>query len=390
MKRPFVSMLLSGLLILTCMGCSSPDTPHKSTHSNGETVTITDMLGRSVTLPKDVRRVICSGPGCLRYLTYLHAQSMAVAVDSLETRHTRIDARPYGLANKQFAAKPIFGEFRGRDNPELIAALSPRPQVIFKTFPEMGYAPDELQEKTGIPVVCLTYGDLGSDRESVYEALRLMASIVQRKERAEALIGFFKSTVTDLQQRTTDIVERPSCYVGGIAFKGPHGFRSTEPGYPPFLFVNARNVAAPESGQPLRHSDAGKEQIVSWNPAYLFIDLSTIRAGTEANTLYQLATDPAYEPLAARQQGHIYGVLPYNWYTSNHGNTLADAYFIGKILYPKRFTDIEPTTKANEIYTFLVGSPVFAEQNEAFGNLAFRRLDPDTITIGANAEVTER
>ncbi|GAB7022163.1 iron ABC transporter substrate-binding protein [Salidesulfovibrio brasiliensis] len=384
MRRFWILPLLALLL------CACSENGTEPTQPATETVTITDALGRSVTIPKVVERVICSGPGCLRYLTYLRAQDRAIAVDSIEKRKTRIDARPYAMTNPQFKKLPLFGEFRGRDNPELIAALDPQPQVIFKTYSTSGHDPEELQAKTGIPVVCLDYGDLGLRRDAVYESLTLMGMVLGVEQRAEEVIGFLKTTIADLAARTEDVSERPTCFVGGIAFKGPHGFRSTEPGYPPFLFLNAANVAAPESGKPPRHADATKEQIVTWNPEYIFVDLSTIRAGAESNSLYELANDEAYKHLTANREGRVFGVLPYNWYTSNHGNTLADAYFIGKTLYPERFEDIDPVSKADSIYTFLVGGPVFDELSKAFGNLAFTKLDASSIRIGDDAEVLEQ
>lgn len=357
---------------------------------NHDVVTITDAAGRQVEVPREVKHVICSGPGSLRYLCYLNGQDKVVAVDSIEHRKSRMDARPYAVANKQFRTMPIFGEFRGRDNPELIAALSPQPQVIFKTYANSGYDPEELQKRTGIPVVILDYGDLGHRRSAMDESLKLMGAIIGKKDRADEVIAFFDDTIRDLRQRVADIPSesRPSCFVGGIAFKGPHGFRSTEPGYPPFMFLNARNVAAPTDGsKPIRHADIAKEKIVEWNPDVLFVDLSTIRAGSTSNALYEMATDPSYRSLDACKNKKIYSVLPYNWYTSNHGNTLANSYFIGKILYPDQFADIDPVTKADGIYNALVGGPVFGTLNSAFENLAFQALDPNAIRVDDNAQL---
>jgi len=53
--------------------------------------------------------------------------------------------------------------------------------------------------------------------------------------------------------------------------------------------------------------------------------------------------------------------FPYNSYNTNYETVLADAYFIGKTLYPDRFADVDPVEKADEIYTFFVGKPVFAD-----------------------------
>ncbi|MFW6324699.1 MAG: ABC transporter substrate-binding protein, partial [Desulfovibrionales bacterium] len=207
---------------------------------------LVDGLGRHIDVPEENEHVICSGSGCLRLLTYLQAQDMVVGVDDMETRRTRFDARPYAIAHPEYRKLPIFGEFRGHDNPELILTLNPQPHVIFKTYASsMGYNPGELQAKTGIPVVALNYGDLGQLRSELYRSLRLMGRITGKQDRAEKVIAFFEETITELRRRTKDIPEadRPTVFLGGVAFKGPHGFHSTEPTYPPFQFVNAHNLA---------------------------------------------------------------------------------------------------------------------------------------------------
>ena len=338
--------------------------------------TISDAMGRSVAVPDTIERVICSGSGCLRLLCYLQGQHLAVAVDDIETRRNEFDARPYALAHPQLKTMPVFGQFRGQDNPEVILTLEPQPQVIFKIFGGMGHDPDELQAKTGIPVVVVDSGNLGTKRTQFQAALRLMGGIIGKNERAEAVIAFFEKAIADLQSRTMDIPEnkRPSVYLGGVAFRGPHGFQSTEPTYPPFAFIGARNLAHEGAGQEMSNSEIAKEQIVAWNPDYLFVDLSTLQMGDKAGGLYELRSDPAYVTLTAAVEGRVFGVLPYNWYAQNFESILANAYFIGKVLYPDRFQDIDPVAKADEVYTFVVGKPVFSAMNSNFSNLIFTRL----------------
>ncbi len=337
-----------------------------------ETRVVVDALGRKVTIPAKIERVICSGSGCLRLLVYLQAQNLAVAVDDIEGKHSKFDARPYALANPQLRSLPVFGQFRGFDNPERILTLPTPPQVILKANPDMGTNAQELERKTGIPVVALNYGDLGKKRQEFYCALRIMAQVVQRQERAETLVRFFDSHIAELGRRVSGLPEsqRPSAFVGGVALKGAQGFQSTEPGYPPFLFLNVRNVAALPG--PGGVANVAKEKILDWNPDHIFLDLSTLQMGDDAGGLHELRTDPAYKTLKAVRQGQVYGVLPYNWYSQNFGSILADAYYVGKVLYPKRFQDVDPVAKANEIYTFLVGKPVFQEMNAAFQSQAFK------------------
>ena len=170
--------------------------------------------------------------------------------------------------------------------------------------------------------------------------------------------------------------EKKSCFVGGIAYKGPHGFQATEPGYPPFLFVNARNMAYDKSftGNELQHSNIAKEKIIEWDPEVLFLDLSTLQMGDKAGGLYELNEDPAYLSLTAVQKGKVYGLLPYNWYSQNFGSILADAYFIGTVLYPDRFNHVDAKEMADEIFTFLVGKPVFGQLDNAFQGMTFDKI----------------
>ncbi len=339
---------------------------------------ITDSAGRRHHVPIPAERVICSGPGCLRLLVYLQAQERVVAVDDIEKRRPQFDARPYSLANPQFKTLPMFGEFRGYDNPEIIMSLTPAPQVIFKTFPTMGHDPEKLQQKTGIPVIILDYGDLEQQRSRLYESLRIMGAVLEKAERAELVIAYLERLISDLSQRTRELQaeERKSCFVGGVALRGPHGFQSTEPGYPPFGFVNARNAARDPSSiaTPSGAVTIAKEKIVAADPDILFLDLSTLQVGDKAGGLYELKNDPAYRTLSAVKKGEVYGLLPYNWYTQNFGSILANGYYIGKRLYPERFSDVDPVQKADEIYSFLVGKPVFQAMNQEFQNLVYRRI----------------
>jgi iron complex transport system substrate-binding protein len=121
-------------------------------------------------------------------------------------------------------------------------------------------------------------------------------------------------------------------------------------------------------------TNVAKEKIIEWDPEILFLDLSTLQMGDKAGGLFELKTDPAYRTLGAVQRGQVYGVLPYNWYAQNFGSILTDAYFIGKLLYPHRFGDINPEAKADEIYTFLVGKPVFKEMDRMFQGMVFKKI----------------
>ena len=361
------------LAVSLCAGCTSSSSsaaaPVAGNDASGSMMTITDGMGRTVSVPLSPERIVCSGAGCLRYLTYLQAEDRAVGVDDMEIKESIFDARPYSLANPQFSSMPMIGEFRGNDDPEKIVACNP--QVIFKTFCTEASEADELQEKTGIPVIALQYGDLDDMRADMDQSLRIMGEVVGNTDRAEAVITYFDTLKADLNIRTEGIAEedRPTVFVGGIGYQGPHGFQSTEPFYPPFAFINACTLSG---GPQTAHADIAQEKIIAFDPDVIFVDLFTLE--TAPSAVDELTDDPSYAAMTAVQAGEVYGVLPYNCYSINHGSVMADAYFIGTVLYPDAFSDVDPTEKADEIYTFLVGEPVFDEMDSLFDNLVFKRI----------------
>lgn len=379
----YITKVLLVLIVIMTAGCiddtrKSPDVPPSSSAPLTKSV-LTDGFGRTVSVPVPVTEVLCSGSGCLRYLVYLQGEDLIIGVDSIEKEGREMEGRPYALVHRGWMKDlPLFGEFRGKDDPEKVISLAP--DLVFKTgstgtaYATSAAEADTLEKKTGIPVVAFPYGSLRNDAEKaeMYEGLRVMGKAIGREDRADEVIEYIESTMADLERRTRDIlpVERKRVYIGGVSSAGAHGIISSEPAYPPFLWVHAENVAA---GLGTAHADVAKEAIVDWDPEYLFIDVGTTQMENEG-AIGQLKTDPALKGLSAVKNGRVYGVLPYNFYNTNYETVFADAYFIGKILYPDRFADIDPVKKADEIYTFFVGQPVFDELNSQYRGLGFAQI----------------
>ncbi len=363
MKKIIAASMIVVLLLMAILlsaGCTATSTaPAKA-----GTVTVTDTANRTVAVPENPQRIIGVGAGALRMIVYLQAADLVVGVDDREQAKSStagagmpagID-RPYNLAHPELVLRPFIGGRAG--DPELIAAQNP--DVVFFTF-TTGKDADALQQKSGRPVIALTTGDLGKGRAAFYQSLRIMADVLNREERGEAVIAYVNATMKDLSDRTKDIPaeSRPKVYVGGIAYNGAHGFLSTDPGYAPLLMVNGNNVAA--SAGPGGQIMIDKEKLLEWDPDVIFIDEASFSMVRED------LNDPVYQSLSAIRSGRVYGVMPYNWYANNYDTVLADAYFVGKTLYPDRFADIDPAAKADEIYTMLDGRPVYGGMKDLFG-----------------------
>ena len=362
MKFPRMCVLILVVLAALLLACGCTEQAPAATGKTS--ITVTDLTNRTVTVPEDPARVVAFGAGALRHIVYLQATDLVVGVDDMELGDPNpsgsgmpsgID-RPYSLANPEIATLPSVGTRDG--DAEMIAAQEP--DVVFFYWGTEKTA-DALQEKTSVPVVALHSGDLGKNKPLFYDSLRTMALILNREDRAEEVIAYIDGTIQDLGDRTSGIPddEKPRVYIAGIAFRGAHGFLSTEPNYPPLAMVNGNNVAAGTGpgGQVM----IDKEKLIEWNPEFIFIDEASYALVRED------LQDPVYQSLDAVKNGRVYGVLPYNWYANNYDTVLADAYFIGKILYPDRFADIDPAVKADEIYTFLDGKPVYSDMASLFG-----------------------
>ncbi|HJK50577.1 MAG TPA: ABC transporter substrate-binding protein, partial [Methanocorpusculum sp.] len=122
------------------------------------------------------------------------------------------------------------------------------------------------------------------------------------------------------------------------------------------------------------YAKVAKEQILAWDPDIIFVDLGTLTAA-EGGALVELWNDPAYQELSAVKNGTVYTVNPHTSMNVNHETSLANAYYVGKVLYPEQFADIDPAEKADEIYEFVVGAPVFDLLNANVNNLSYQKVE---------------
>ncbi len=331
----------------------------------GDTVTITDLTKRTVTVPKSPDRIICVSPGTLRLICYLGAQDKVVGVEKFEK--SRPVGRPYWIANPQLAKLPAIGPGGPKSinsEPDLEAVLKVKPDVIFISYMKAPKA-EELQQKIGIPVVVISYGRFATFDPVIFESLKVLGTILGKEERAKEITSFIRSARKDLLKRVEGVSDdaKPTVYVGAIGYKGTQGIESTDASYVPLEWVKARNTA--KNIQKEGHIFIDKEQLMSWSPDIIFIDGGGMRQVKEDAK----KKPDYYSGLTAFRSDKVHLLFPFNWYMTNVGTAVADAYACGKTLYPDRFTDVDLPEKADEIYAFFVGKPVYQQMKKTFGEL---------------------
>jgi iron complex transport system substrate-binding protein len=311
---------------------------------------ITDMLSRKVEIPQEVKHIVGVGPGALRFLVYMQLTDHISGVEDIELR----PGRAYAYAQPSLKKKPIIGPMRGGDA-ELLTAN--QPDVIFMTGGTAGDA-DDLQNQTGIPVVALQTGNFNRQRETFNRALQMIGAITQSEERAAALIQFINREIAALKKCVPDPHSHLRVYVGGISYSGARGLTSTLPFYDAFEFVNALNVAAGLAGTAnaggTRATTIDMEQLIVWNPDYLFIDA----AGLTLSQPQLSPESPFHNTLSAFRKKTLYTLMPYNWYSTNYETILVNAWYIASVIYPQRVSDVHFLARRKAIYEFMIGKDV--------------------------------
>ncbi len=340
-------------------------------------VTITDAFGRDVTIPENPEKIAVVGSGSMRYFVYLGIDLDDVcAVDYQDSKLNiqTVNVRPYALANPEILEIPEVGAAKGVvDNEKLLMSGA---EILF-----MGGASssntevaNEIQEKTGIPVVMFYTGNYVTDSEKIQDTLLMLGEILNKEQRAKDLIAYFDAVEADLKKRVAGLSAEETVYVGGVSYNGVHGLDGTDPTYYPFAVLNIKNAAAEvTSVSQTGYAQISKEKLLEWDPEIIFVDLNTMEAAGGGG-IYELQNDPAYKGLSAVKSGKVFAVNPHTSMGTNHETSMANAYYIGTILYPEQFSDIDPAKKADEIYTFVDGAPVYEQLKENMGGLSYQKL----------------
>lgn len=361
MRKKNFFLLLLVLLISAFLlsGCGSGNVQKQQNAS--EKITVTDMVGRKVSVTLPVERVVAIGPGALRLYCYVNGASKVAGVEQLEKDNPI--GRPYILANPSLTDLPVIGPGGPNNAPDPEKILAVKPDVIFSMYTSDKASVDALQEKTGIPVVALSYGKVSTFDPDVYASLKLIGKIMGQDERAEELVAYMEKCRQDLNGRTKDIPEneKPSVYIGALSARGAHGIESTQGKYSLFEAIHARNVVD-ETGK-TGSIMIDKEKLIQWDPDIIFID-----RGGYAMVQQDYQKNPKfYRALSAVKKGKLYAQLPYNYYHTNIDTAMADAYYLGKVIYPEQFKDVATEEKADEIYQTLLGKPLYAQMAKDFG-----------------------
>ncbi|MCO5089758.1 ABC transporter substrate-binding protein [Bosea sp. (in: a-proteobacteria)] len=338
MKRRFAAFLL-GLLLTPLMAAAG--------HAERQ---VTDQLGRQVTLPDSVSRAVVLQHQTLNLAVQMNATGKVVGI--LDQWKQQLGAN-YARLAPELAKLAMPG---GLTKVNIEALLQLKPDVVFVT----NYAPAEMIgqiEKAGVPVIAISLltapageaakvSPVVADEEAAYESgfaegVRLIGTVLDRKDEAEALIATASAKRRLVAERLAAVTpaERVSAYMANpdLATYGSGKYTGIM-----MKRAGAANVAAELQG----FKQVTMEQVLKWNPAVIFVQ-ERYPAVVE-----EIKTAPAWQPIRAVKAGHIY-LMPE--YAKAWGYPMPEAMALGELwmakkLYPERFADIDMQAEADAYY----------------------------------------
>ena len=360
-----LSLVLALLMLVSLCACGVQNGPGSS---NGEKITVTDMVGRQVEiLPGSYKRVVCIGAGALRMYSYIGDVALLAGVEDIDNttapeRPAMFDAvaRPYVLAfGETFNTLPscgVGGPMAQTAEAEKI--LSCNPDIVISEFEDVEKS-NALQEQLGVPVITLGAGSNGVFDEKFYGSMELLGRVFGKTERADKIVSFVKAEAKEIADRVADIPagEKPSVYICGLGNWGTTDHLMTAENYISFQVAGVKNVVSGLGIQGVGPIEEEKFVELGEQMDIIIMDAAAVK---NIKPLY--AEDPAmFDTCKAWKSGEVYLEMAYNAYYTNYEIALINTWFIAKTVYPEAFQDVDLTEKTNEVTKLFLGKELAEE-----------------------------
>ena len=353
MKRLLCKLPVLLLCLVLLLGTGSCGVPKVKVP--GETVLFTDDCGRTVTVPREIRRVAPSGAVAQMILT-------AIAPDLLAGLSGTPGTSQLRYLPENYIDLPTFGQFYGsKSTLNLETLLAADVDIIIDLGDKKtGHAGDMngIQRQCGIPTVFIE-----TTLDKFAGAYRKLGTLLGREERGEELAAYIENTVETAKALAATIPEserKTVMYGSGSSGLNCNARGSIQADV--LELVGAINaIVVPQK----ELSNAGGGNTVSMEQLYLF-DPDVILLA-EGGPYRRLASDEVWGRLRAVQNGEYYEIpcLPYNWLSNPPSvNRILGIWWLGNLLYPEVF-DYDMAEKTMEFYALFYGTELTREEAEA-------------------------
>lgn len=285
---------------------------------------ITDMAGRSVTLPAQLESVFPTAPAAAIFL-YM------AAPDKLLGWNYALNDLEKSIILEQYHDLPDFGMGDAVNYEAVIAAGPTIALNCGKISDALISDCDALSQRLGIPVVAVD-----NDLSRSAEAFRFLGALLGEEEQAEAMAAYAEALARDLETLAEiPEEERVRVYYGN----GEDSLETAPRGSAHAQLldtVNAVNVAELELGDGSR-VQISAEQLLAWDPDVIIVNGEPKADLSGASAARAILDDPNYAALTAVREGRVYGApgAPFGWIDRPPGpNRLIGMRWLSSLLYP--------------------------------------------------------
>ena len=344
MKKRLLSLLLAAMMLIACAGALA------------ETAVFTDDLGREVTLPTEISRLVVSGAIPQIYV-YGIAPDLFVGI--ADKWYTAAE----GIIPEDRLSLPYFGKLYGSADLSIEQLALADPQVIIDMGePKKGIEEDlnGLTAQTAIPAVYIK-----STLETAPQAYRRLGELLGRQAQGEEIAAFLERVYS----RTLAIMEK----VGGnrrqiLYITGDEGHNVLAKGsyQAELIDMLADNLAVVDN--PVSKGTGNEvtmEQIMLWDPEFLVFAPDSVYDSVKDDSTWSLMTAVAGGDYIRTPQG------PHNWL----GSPPAVQQYLGLIwltaeLYPE-YCDYDVKGDILEFYRLIYHCELTDAQYDALTAGAF-------------------
>lgn len=301
--RRLFALCLSVILVfgLTACGLNSSDNSKETTADSmsGTTqddtevsypVTVTDHLNRTVTITKAPERIV-SG--------YYITTSLMIALglqDKLAGVEAKADTRNIYSLSYNASEIPSLPNVGTAKNFDLEGCVALNPDLVI--LPIKLKDSVEALEKLGITVIAVN----PENQQKLAETITMVSTAANTTARGTELNNYIQSAFADLEKKLKDTAA-PSVYIASnssfLSTAGPAMYQS-------FLMEQAGGSNVASSISDNYWANVSYEQILAWNPDYIFL------AADASYTVESVLNDSNLADCNAVKNGHVYK-LPNQW-----------------------------------------------------------------------------
>jgi iron complex transport system substrate-binding protein len=331
-KRLLPELLIAVAVCMFLWGTASAETRESR---EGQSITVTDQLGRIVTVPAGIERIAALHflPGKIVFA--LHEQDKLVCQGLL-----RDEGKAMARIDPVFASKPSM--MPGTFGIEALMALRPDVAIVYASFDraEVGR-----MEKAGIKVIAVR----GENFSEGYEAVRLIGRLLGCEEKGEAYIRDCERLLGLVRTRVADIPRRKRPRVMFLGPKGAYDVATGEMLQSTILReAGGENVA---SGLKGRWPSVSPEQIIAWDPDVIFLGSTWGSYGVD-----RVLHNSQLQGVKAVRNHKVF-IFPSNigWWDYPAPHCVLGVLWAAKVLHPDRFEDISLKAMADDFYARYLG-----------------------------------